>query len=44
MLHYKEVSTARQCRPFVTFFVNCSNPAEPGLTGFEQLINFVSSS
>ena len=40
----KEVSTAQQCRPFVTFFVNCSNPVEPGLTGFEQLINFVLSS
>ncbi len=24
--------------------VNCSNPVYPGLTGFEQLINFVSSS
>ena len=36
------VSTARHCR--VNFFVNCSNPVEPGLTGFEQLINFVSSS
>jgi hypothetical protein len=38
------VSTARQCQPFVTFFVNCLNPVEPGLIGFEQLINFVSSS
>ncbi len=38
------MSTAQQCRPFVTFFVTCSNPVEPGLTGFKQLINFVSSS
>ena len=40
----KEVSTARQCWPVVTFLVNCSNLVEPGLTGFKQLINFVSSS
>ena len=23
------MSTARECRPIVTFFVNCSNPVEP---------------
>ncbi len=38
------MSTARQCQPFVTFFVNCLNPVEPGLSGFKQLINFLSSS
>ncbi len=44
MSHWKEMSFAWQCWPFVTFFVNCSNLVEPGLSGFEQLINFVSSS
>ncbi len=38
------MSTAQQCQPIVTFFVNCLNPVELGFTGFEQLINFVSSS
>ncbi len=38
MLHQKEASII--CH----FFVNCLIPVEPGLTGFEQLINFVSSS
>ncbi len=38
------MSTAQQCIPVVTFSVNCLNPVEPGLTGFKQLINFVSSS
>jgi hypothetical protein len=38
------VSTAQQCQPSVTFFVNCLNPVEPGLTGFEQLITFMLSS
>ena len=38
------VSTTRHCQAVVNYFVNCSIPVEPGLTGFEQLINFVSSS
>ena len=38
------MSTARQCQPFVTFFVNGLNPVEPGLTGFKQLIYYVLSS
>ncbi len=40
--HY--FSTARHHLSKCHFFVNCLNPIEPGLTGFEQLIYFVSSS
>ena len=43
MLHEK-VSFARHCRANDTFFVNCSNPVYPGLTGFEQESKKVSSS
>ena len=43
-MSHEKVSFARHCRANDTFFVNCSNPVQPGLTGFEQLINFVSSS
>ena len=46
LLHFtvaKKITTARHCRAVVIFFVICSNPVQPGLTGFEQLSKFVSS-
>ena len=43
-MSHEKVSFARHCRANDTFFVNCSNPVQPGLTGFEQLTKKVSSS